>query len=162
VKRSKIVVPPTPYEIFFITATFPDRMAWKNIYELKPDAVVNLAAQAGVRYSLDHPHEYIDSNIMGFLNVLEGCRHHGVKHLVFASSSSVYGGNTKIPFAEEDRVDNPVSLYAATKKSNELMAHAYAHLFHFPVTGLRFTACPGASRYGGVQICQGRVRGDAD
>lgn len=116
-----------------------DRMEVEKLFaEFKPDAVVNLAAQAGVRYSLDHPHDYIDSNITGFLNVLEGCRHHGVKHLVYASSSSVYGGNEKVPFAEDDNVDHPVSLYAATKKSNELMAHAYAHLFGFAVTGLRY------------------------
>lgn len=116
-----------------------DRGSIEKLFaEFKPDAVVNLAAQAGVRHSLDHPHDYIDANIMGFLNILEGCRHHGVKHLVYASSSSVYGGNEKVPFAEDDAVDHPVSLYAATKKSNELMAHAYAHLFGFAVTGLRF------------------------
>jgi len=102
------------------------------------DVVVNLAAQAGVRYSIDHPHAYADSNLVGFLNVLEGCRNGGVKHLLFASSSSVYGENKKIPFAVEDRVDSPISLYAATKKSNELMAHAYAHLYDFKATGLRF------------------------
>jgi len=102
------------------------------------DVVVNLAAQAGVRYSIDHPYAYADSNLMGFLNVLEGCRNGGVQHLLFASSSSVYGENKKIPFAVEDRVDHPISLYAATKKSNELMAHAYAHLYEFKVTGLRF------------------------
>jgi UDP-glucuronate 4-epimerase len=104
----------------------------------KPEAVVNLAAQAGVRYSLENPQTYIDSNITGFLNILEGCRHHGVKHLVYASSSSVYGTNTHLPFSTEDRVDNPVSLYAASKKSNELMAHTYSHLFDIPTTGLRF------------------------
>ncbi len=102
------------------------------------DVVINLAAQAGVRYSIDHPHAYADSNLVGFLNVLEGCRQGNVKHLLFASSSSVYGENKKVPFAVEDRVDNPISLYAATKKSNELMAHAYAHLYDFKVTGLRF------------------------
>jgi len=102
------------------------------------DVVVNLAAQAGVRYSIEHPHAYADSNLVGFLNVLEGCRNGGVKHLLFASSSSVYGENKKIPFAVEDRVDHPISLYAATKKSNELMAHAYAHLYDMKVTGLRF------------------------
>ena len=103
-----------------------------------PDVVVNLAAQPGVRYSLQNPRAYVDSNVIGFLNVLEGCRHHAVRHLVFASSSSVYGGNTKMPFSESDRVDTPVSLYAATKKSNELMAYCYAHLFGIPTTGLRF------------------------
>jgi len=102
------------------------------------DAVVNLAAQAGVRYSLINPHSYVDTNIVGFVNLLEGCRHSGVKHFVFASSSSVYGANTKMPFSVHHNVDHPVSLYAASKKSNELMAHTYAHLFNLPVTGLRF------------------------
>lgn len=102
------------------------------------DVVVNLAAQAGVRYSLKNPRAYIDSNIVGFTNILEGCRHNGVKHLVFASSSSVYGANTKMPFSVHDNVDHPVSLYAATKKANELMAHSYSHLFGLPCTGLRF------------------------
>jgi UDP-glucuronate 4-epimerase len=104
----------------------------------RPSRVVHLAAQAGVRYSLTHPHAYIDANIVGFLNILEGCRHNGVEHLVYASSSSVYGANTKQPFSEHQNIDHPVSLYAATKKANELMAHSYAHLFRFPVTGLRF------------------------
>jgi UDP-glucuronate 4-epimerase len=102
------------------------------------DIVVNLAAQAGVRYSLENPYAYIDSNISGFINILEGCRHNGVKHLVYASSSSVYGANTKMPFSVHDNVDHPVSLYAATKKSNELMAHTYSHLYNLPTTGLRF------------------------
>ena len=102
------------------------------------DVVVNLAAQAGVRYSIDNPRDYVESNLVGFFNVLEACRHHPVKHLVFASSSSVYGGNEKVPFSEFDPVDHPVSLYAATKKSNELMAHAYSKLYGIPVTGLRF------------------------
>ncbi|QSJ20067.1 NAD-dependent epimerase [Nostoc sp. UHCC 0702] len=102
------------------------------------DIVVNLAAQAGVRYSLKNPHAYIDSNLVGFTNILEGCRHFGVKHLVFASSSSVYGANTKTPFSVHDNVDHPVSLYAATKKANELMAHTYSHLYNLPTTGLRF------------------------
>jgi len=102
------------------------------------DAVVNLAAQPGVRYSLIDPHAYITSNVVGFTNVLEGCRHHGVKHLVFASSSSVYGANTRMPFSVHDNVDHPVSLYAATKKSNELLAHTYSHLYRLPCTGLRF------------------------
>lgn len=104
----------------------------------KPEAVIHLAAQAGVRYSLINPQAYIDSNLQGFINILEGCRHHPVEHLVYASSSSVYGGNTKMPFSESDNVDHPVSLYAATKKSNELMAHTYSHLFDIPTTGLRF------------------------
>lgn len=102
------------------------------------DIVVNLAAQAGVRYSIDNPGAYIESNIIGFYNILEACRHNPVKHLVYASSSSVYGGNTKVPFSETDKVDNPVSLYAATKKSNELLAHAYSKLYNIPSTGLRF------------------------
>jgi UDP-glucuronate 4-epimerase len=102
------------------------------------DAVVNLAAQAGVRYSLINPHSYVDTNLVGFVNILEGCRHNQVKHLVFASSSSVYGANTKMPFSVHDNVDHPVSLYAASKKANELMAHTYSHLYGLPTTGLRF------------------------
>lgn len=102
------------------------------------DVVVNLAAQAGVRYSIDNPHAYVDSNLLGFVNVLEGCRHAKIKHLVYASSSSVYGMNTKQPFSTDDCVDYPISLYAATKKSNELMAHTYSHLYNIPTTGLRF------------------------
>jgi UDP-glucuronate 4-epimerase len=102
------------------------------------DVVVNLAAQAGVRYSLENPHAYVESNLVGFVNILEGCRHSKVKHLVYASSSSVYGMNVKQPFSTEDRVDYPISLYAATKKSNELMAHTYSHLYNIPTTGLRF------------------------
>ena len=102
------------------------------------DVVVNLGAQAGVRYSIENPRAYVDSNLVGFFNILEACRHHPVKHLVYASSSSVYGGNTKVPFSEDDRVDSPVSLYAATKKSDELMAHAYSKLYSIPATGMRF------------------------
>jgi UDP-glucuronate 4-epimerase len=102
------------------------------------DRVIHLAAQAGVRYSLQNPHAYVDSNLVGFMNVLEGCRHAAVKHLVYASSSSVYGGNTRMPFSVHDSVDHPVSMYAATKKANELMAHTYSHLFGVPTTGLRF------------------------
>ena len=104
----------------------------------KFDAVMNLAAQAGVRYSIENPHAYIESNIVGFCNILEGCRHSKVGHLVFASSSSVYGANTRLPFSEHDNIDHPISLYAATKKANELMAHTYAHLYGLPTTGLRF------------------------
>ncbi len=104
----------------------------------KPQRVVNLAAQAGVRYSLENPHAYIDANILGFLNILEGCRYNGVEHLVYASSSSVYGANTQMPFSVHDNVDHPVSLYAASKKANELMAHTYSHLYNIPTTGLRF------------------------
>jgi UDP-glucuronate 4-epimerase len=102
------------------------------------DRVIHLAAQAGVRYSLQNPHAYVESNLEGFINILEGCRHGGVQHLTYASSSSVYGGNTKMPFSEHDSVDHPVSLYAATKKANELMAHTYSHLYGLPTTGLRF------------------------
>jgi UDP-glucuronate 4-epimerase len=102
------------------------------------DIVINLAAQAGVRYSIEHPHPYIQSNVTGFLNILEACRHYGIKHLIYASSSSVYGSNKTIPFSTKDPVDHPISLYAATKKSNELMAHTYSHLFNIPTTGLRF------------------------
>jgi UDP-glucuronate 4-epimerase len=116
-----------------------NRDALHQLFEAeKPARVVNLAAQAGVRYSLDHPATYIDANIVGFMNILEACRQYPVEHLVFASSSSVYGANMRMPFSEQDGVDHPLSLYAATKKSNELMAHAYSHLFHVPCTGLRF------------------------
>lgn len=116
-----------------------DRIAMEKLFnEEKFDIVIHLAAQAGVRYSIENPHAYIDSNIVGFMNILEGCRHNFVKHLIYASSSSVYGMNAKVPFSEDDRVDNPVSLYAATKKSNELMAHTYSHLYNLPTTGLRF------------------------
>ncbi len=104
----------------------------------RPQRVINLAAQAGVRYSLRNPHAYVDSNVVGFVNILEGCRHGGVEHFVYASSSSTYGGNERMPFSEHDNVDHPVSLYAATKKTNELMAHTYSHLFGVPTTGLRF------------------------
>ncbi|MEB3233661.1 MAG: NAD-dependent epimerase, partial [Leptolyngbyaceae bacterium] len=116
-----------------------DRAGMEQLFEQGSfDHVIHLAAQAGVRYSLQNPHAYADSNLSGFLNILEGCRHHPVQHLIFASSSSVYGANTKIPFAVEDGVDYPVSLYAATKKANELMAHAYSHLYQIPTSGLRF------------------------
>jgi UDP-glucuronate 4-epimerase len=116
-----------------------DRKAMETLFQKYSfDAVVNLAAQAGVRYSLINPHSYVDTNIVGFVNILEGCRHSGVKHLVYASSSSVYGANTKMPFSVHDNVDHPVSLYAASKKANELMAHTYSHLFNLPTTGLRF------------------------
>ncbi len=123
----------------FVQGSLEDRPALEAAFDqFRPQRVVNLAAQAGVRYSLENPHAYIDSNITGFLNVLEACRHRGVEHLVYASSSSVYGANRKLPFAVEDSVDHPVSLYAATKKANELMAHTYSHLFGLPTTGLRF------------------------
>ena len=123
----------------FTQASLEDRAAVERAFaEFAPERVVNLAAQAGVRYSLENPQAYIDSNIVGFLNILEACRHHGVEHLVYASSSSVYGANRKLPFSVEDPVDHPVSLYAASKKANELMAHTYSHLFALPTTGLRF------------------------
>ena len=116
-----------------------DRPEVERVFEQhKPQRVVNLAAQAGVRYSLENPQAYIDANIVGFTNILEGCRHHKVEHLVYASSSSVYGANESMPFSVHDNVDHPVSLYAASKKSNELMAHTYSHLFGLPTTGLRF------------------------
>ena len=116
-----------------------DRPAMERLFtEHRFDAVVNLAAQAGVRYSLINPHSYVDTNMVGFVNLLEGCRHSGVKHFVYASSSSVYGANTRMPFSVHDNVDHPVSLYAASKKANELMAHTYSHLFGLPTTGLRF------------------------
>lgn len=123
----------------FVKGDIADKPLIDSLFEKHSFAVVvNLAAQAGVRYSIDHPDAYIQSNLIGFYNILEACRHFPVKHLVYASSSSVYGGNKKVPFSTEDKVDNPVSLYAATKKSNELMAHAYSKLYNIPSTGLRF------------------------
>jgi UDP-glucuronate 4-epimerase len=123
----------------FIEMDIADRERMPGVFEAEQfDVVVNLAAQAGVRYSLENPHAYIDANVVGFTNVLEGCRHNGVKHLVYASSSSVYGGNTTMPFSIHHNVDHPISLYAATKKANELMAHTYSHLYGLPTTGLRF------------------------
>jgi UDP-glucuronate 4-epimerase len=122
-----------------IRASVEDRGALETLFKThKIDRVVHLAAQAGVRYSLENPHAYIDANLVGFMNILECCRHHEVDHLVYASSSSVYGANESLPFRVEDSVDHPVSLYAATKKANELMAHTYSHLFGLPTTGLRF------------------------
>ena len=116
-----------------------DRAAMARLFAShKFERVVHLAAQAGVRHSIDHPHAYVDANLEGFVNVLEGCRHHGCGHLVYASSSSVYGANTKLPFSVDDQTDHPISLYAATKKANELIAHSYSHLYRLPVTGLRF------------------------
>ncbi len=123
----------------FVRLDVADREGMERLFrEHRFDAVMHLAAQAGVRYSLENPHAYVDANLVGFANVLEGCRHGEVGHLVFASSSSVYGANTRLPFSEHDNVDHPVSLYAATKKANELMAHTYAHLYGLPCTGLRF------------------------
>lgn len=123
----------------FLKADLADRANLAEIFRRQGfDTVVHLAAQAGVRHSIENPHAYVDSNLVGFINVLEGCRHNSVKHLVFASSSSVYGANTKMPFSTHHNVDHPISLYAATKKANELMAHSYAHLYGLPCTGLRF------------------------
>jgi UDP-glucuronate 4-epimerase len=130
----------TPHAAFtFERLDVSDRAGMAELFRRhRPARVVHLAAQAGVRYSLRNPHAYVDANLVGFLNVLEGCRHHAVEHLVFASSSSVYGANTRLPFSVHDNVDHPLSLYAATKKANELMAHTYAHLYGLPCTGLRF------------------------
>ena len=129
----------SPVRHLFIKGSVADKALVDRVFaEYKPSVVVNLAAQAGVRYSIDHPDVYIESNLIGFYNILEACRHNPVEHLVYASSSSVYGGNKKIPFSTDDKVDNPVSLYAATKKSDELLAHSYSKLYNIPSTGLRF------------------------
>ena len=129
----------SPVKHIFIKGSIADKALIDHIFaDYKPAVVVNLAAQAGVRYSIDHPDVYIESNLIGFYNILEACRHNPVEHLVYASSSSVYGGNKKVPFSTEDKVDNPVSLYAATKKSDELLAHAYSKLYNIPSTRLRF------------------------
>ena len=123
----------------FVQTDLADRPSMASLFaKHRFGVVVHLAAQAGVRHSIDHPHAYVDANLEGFVNVLEGCRHNGCRHLIYASSSSVYGANTKLPFSVADRTDHPVSLYAATKKANELMAHSYSHLYRLPVTGLRF------------------------
>ena len=129
----------SPVTHVFIRGSIADRALVEQVFsEYKPDVIVHLAAQAGVRYSIDHPDVYIESNLIGFYNILEACRWHPVEHLVYASSSSVYGGNRKVPFSTDDPVDHPVSLYAATKKSNELLAHSHAKLYNIPSTGLRF------------------------
>jgi len=129
----------SPVKHVFVRGSIADKALVNSLFEqYRFDVAVNLAAQAGVRYSIDHPDVYIDSNIVGFYNLLEACRHYPVEHLVYASSSSVYGGNKKVPFSTDDKVDNPVSLYAATKKSDELLAHAYSKLYNIPSTGLRF------------------------
>lgn len=129
----------SPVKHVFVKGSIADKALVDRVFaEYKPAIVVNLAAQAGVRYSIDHPNVYIESNLIGFYNILEACRHNPVEHLVYASSSSVYGGNKKVPFSTDDKVDNPVSLYAATKKSNELLAHSYSKLYNIPSTGLRF------------------------
>lgn len=138
-KEARLTQLQGPARFTFHRLDLADREGITKLFEKQqPDIVVNLAAQAGVRYSLQNPYAYVNSNIVGFMNVLEGCRNVGVKHLVFASSSSVYGANTRIPFSVHDNVDHPVSLYAASKKANELMAHTYSHLYGLPTTGLRF------------------------
>ncbi len=138
-KRARLAILEEYPAFRFEKLSLEDREGMERLFAENPfGRVINLAAQAGVRYSIEAPRAYIDANIVGFLNVLEGCRHHGVEHLVFASSSSVYGLNTRMPFSVHDNVDHPVSLYAATKKANELMAHTYAHLYGIPATGLRF------------------------
>ncbi|SEO25570.1 UDP-glucuronate 4-epimerase [Amphibacillus marinus] len=138
-KRDRLAIL-EPYDNFtFIEAGLEDRDRLNQVFENNQiDVIINLAAQAGVRYSIENPHAYVDSNLVGFVNILEAARHHKVKHLIYASSSSVYGANAKMPFSTEDEVNHPVSLYAATKKSNELMAHTYSHLYEIPTTGLRF------------------------
>ena len=138
-KKDRLDLISTAPNFKFIEMDLADRSGMQSLFENNRfDIVVNLAAQAGVRYSLENPHAYVDSNLVGFVNVLEGCRHGGVEHLVFASSSSVYGANTRMPFSVHHNVDHPVSLYAATKKANELMAHTYSHLYGLRCTGLRF------------------------
>jgi UDP-glucuronate 4-epimerase len=138
-KQARLDRIPTDADFQFVKMDLADREGIEALFATeKFDKVINLAAQAGVRYSIENPHAYIDSNIVGFTNILEGCRHHDVQHLVYASSSSVYGANETMPFSVHDNVDHPMSLYAATKKSNELMAHTYSHLYQIPTTGLRF------------------------
>ena len=137
IRKKAAAAPRHTYQ--FIKGDLADKALIDRLFaENQFDIVVNLAAQAGVRYSIENPDAYIQSNMIGFYNILEACRHHPVQHLVYASSSSVYGGNKKVPFSTDDRVDNPVSLYAATKKSNELFAHCYSKLYNIPTTGLRF------------------------
>lgn len=139
IARLEATAAASPGSLYFTRTDLADRPAMEAVFrEGRFDRVVHLAAQAGVRYSLENPHAYVDSNLVGFMNILEGCRHHQVDHLVYASSSSVYGANTTMPFSVHHNVDHPVSLYAASKKANELMAHTYAHLYELPVTGLRF------------------------
>jgi UDP-glucuronate 4-epimerase len=138
-KKARLERLATREKFSFEKLDIADRAGMDSLFARhKFDCVMNLAAQAGVRYSMENPHLYIESNIVGFCNILEGCRHRGVGHLVYASSSSVYGANTKLPFSEHDNIDHPISLYAATKKANELMAHTHAHLYGLPTTGLRF------------------------
>ena len=138
-KRARLDILKRERNFTFVKSDLADREATKALFARhRFPIVIHLAAQAGVRYSLENPHAYMDANIEGFLNVLEGCRHNGCRHLLFASSSSVYGANTRLPFSVRDNVDHPISLYAASKKANELMAHAYSHLYRIPATGLRF------------------------
>jgi len=138
-KRSRLNILCDDPRFSFAQIDLADRSSMDQLFaKHRFPAVIHLAAQAGVRHSIDHPHAYADANLEGFLNVLEGCRHHECRHLVYASSSSVYGANTKLPFSVKDNVDRPISLYAATKKANELMAHSYSHLYRLPTTGLRF------------------------
>src|SRR4030088_1806660 len=138
-KEARVEILKRHPDFTFVKLDLTDRAATKSLFaQHRFPAVIHLAAQAGVRYSLEHPHAYTDANVEGFVNVLEGCRHNECKHLLFASSSSVYGANTKLPFSVQDNVDHPISLYAASKKANELMAHAYSHLYRIPATGLRF------------------------
>ena len=138
-KESRLEILQENPKFTFVKGNLADEAAVNNLFEnFKPDIVVNLAAQAGVRYSIDNPRAYMESNMMGFFNILEACRNNPVEHLLFASSSSVYGNQQKTPFATTDNVDHPISLYAATKKSNELMAYTYSHLYGIPATGVRF------------------------
>lgn len=138
-KKSRLEILEKEKDFAFVNASLEDNDALQSVFRShSPSYVVNLAAQAGVRYSLTNPHTYVQANLVGFVNILEACRHHKVKHLVYASSSSVYGSNTRMPFSVSDNVDHPVSLYAASKKANELMAHTYSHLYKLPTTGLRF------------------------
>ncbi len=138
-KRARLARLGTQANFRFVEMDLADRPAMASLFAAEGfDRVIHLGAQAGVRYSLVNPNAYVDSNLVGFLTILEGCRQHQIQHLIYASSSSVYGGNTRMPFAEQDNVDHPVSLYAATKKANELMAHTYSHLYRLPTTGLRF------------------------
>jgi len=138
-KHSRLAVLRADPRFDFTQIDLADRTAIKSLFATRRFAtVIHFAAQAGVRYSIEHPHAYADANLEGFVNVLEGCRHGGCRHLIYASSSSVYGANTKLPFSVSDRTDHPISLYAATKRANELLAHSYSHLYRLPVTGLRF------------------------
>ena len=145
----------TGSQYVFLRQDLADAAAVNAAFEAhRAERVIHLAAQAGVRYSLENPHAYVQSNIVAFTNILEACRHHRVEHLTYASTSSVYGANTRMPFSEHQGVDHPLQFYAATKKANELMAHSYSHLFRLPTTGLRFFTVYGASRHGSVPVYQ--------